>query len=277
LILARATPERYEELARTQLFSGEISWTAPSLSRGRLFARCHSTVACIDLTPLKQGASIVDQRATTGAVAGRRHFDLASWLGGEREYPYDPPDLEELTRWYFYILLGLIAPLGCTALLLHWAGTLFWPDRAILFSRTFFWAGCFIAGAVGTSVFNRFTDGFVFTWPLSLYVALHVALQAIVQLERAKNERAVRWRARLAGTGFIGTCLLYFHLCRRASLVMQWVFLLGFLPAAVASWLACRYSFQKRQPLWDILAAVACFSIYFWSVAAYVIWRMRVV
>ena len=39
LILARADPERFEELGRTQVFQGEICWTAPALDRGRLYLR----------------------------------------------------------------------------------------------------------------------------------------------------------------------------------------------------------------------------------------------
>ena len=39
VLLVRANPQCYEELARTEVFRGEICWTAPSLHRGRLFVR----------------------------------------------------------------------------------------------------------------------------------------------------------------------------------------------------------------------------------------------
>ena len=39
LILARVNPERYEELARTSVLSGELTWTPPILHRGRVYIR----------------------------------------------------------------------------------------------------------------------------------------------------------------------------------------------------------------------------------------------
>ena len=46
-ILARATPEQYEELGRVGVFSGEICWTAPALHQNRLYLRSPSRAACL--------------------------------------------------------------------------------------------------------------------------------------------------------------------------------------------------------------------------------------
>ncbi len=49
LILARATTDRYQELARASVLAGEICWTQPILHGGRLFVRNQSRAACIYL------------------------------------------------------------------------------------------------------------------------------------------------------------------------------------------------------------------------------------
>ena len=47
LILIRATADRYEELARTNVFPGEICWTAPTLCGRRLFLRSPTRAVCL--------------------------------------------------------------------------------------------------------------------------------------------------------------------------------------------------------------------------------------
>ncbi|MBC8117704.1 MAG: PQQ-like beta-propeller repeat protein, partial [Candidatus Saccharimonas sp.] len=49
LILARANPEQYEELARTTVFQDEICWSAAALCNGRLFLRTQTRAACLYL------------------------------------------------------------------------------------------------------------------------------------------------------------------------------------------------------------------------------------
>ncbi len=49
LILARATPDSYQELGRSQAPLGGRSWTAPVLSEGRLLIRNPTTLGCLDL------------------------------------------------------------------------------------------------------------------------------------------------------------------------------------------------------------------------------------
>jgi outer membrane protein assembly factor BamB len=48
LAVAEATPEEYRELGRMKVLEGP-TWTAPSLSRGKLFLRNHRGMVCIDL------------------------------------------------------------------------------------------------------------------------------------------------------------------------------------------------------------------------------------
>ena len=48
LILARVNPERYEELTRTSVLSGELTWTPPILHRGRAYIRNQKRAVFVD-------------------------------------------------------------------------------------------------------------------------------------------------------------------------------------------------------------------------------------
>jgi outer membrane protein assembly factor BamB len=50
LALAAASPVKYKELARAQVLDGK-TWTAPTLSSGRLFLRNEQEMVCLKLTP----------------------------------------------------------------------------------------------------------------------------------------------------------------------------------------------------------------------------------
>ncbi len=80
----------------------------------------------------------------------------------------------------------------------------------------------------------------------------------------------------LLALGFLATCLAYFLICRRLSLVFQWVFLCGFaaaLPASVAA-AAC---FRRRRWyfLWDLLMLSLAFAAFYWSAAAVLAWKAQ--
>ena len=71
---------------------------------------------------------------------------------------------------------------------------------------------------------------------------------------------------------FVGCCLGYFLLCRRLSLVLEWVFLCGFvgsLPFLVAA--KSRFQTRKWRWLWEIAMTIAAFSAFYWSAVA-VLW-----
>jgi outer membrane protein assembly factor BamB len=121
LILAKATPDRYEELGRTQVFRGEVSWTAPALHRGRIFLRSPTQAACLDVRKTEPSAQA---RPATPAPASQvpagEPFDLVRLIGKEREYPFDPPDLAEFTRWYLWSLAGPFLVHPTKAYLVRW-------------------------------------------------------------------------------------------------------------------------------------------------------------
>jgi outer membrane protein assembly factor BamB len=50
LVLTKATPEKYTELARAQVLTGKC-WTAPSVANGLVFCRSTKEIVCLDLRP----------------------------------------------------------------------------------------------------------------------------------------------------------------------------------------------------------------------------------
>jgi outer membrane protein assembly factor BamB len=48
LVLAKATPEKYTEIARAQVLTGKC-WTAPSVVGGLVFCRSTKEIVCLDL------------------------------------------------------------------------------------------------------------------------------------------------------------------------------------------------------------------------------------
>ena len=76
LILARANPDRYEELARSRVLGGELCWTQPMLLDGRLYVRNHSRAACLVLRDPH------DETEQCKTHAGRHSANDLSGLGG---------------------------------------------------------------------------------------------------------------------------------------------------------------------------------------------------
>ncbi len=273
LLLARATPDRYEELARTQVFSDEICWTAPTLHQGRLYLRSPSKVACLYLGMPERLSD--RQRAAaraTSEIAGSTAFDFTRLVGGEREFAFDPPDLRELGRWYGFSMLLLVMA-GAVGTLIHLALRFKWPVAAQRLGRIGFYLAALLLAAAGTPVFNRCFDPFIFTWPACLFVVHQVTLNVVVWSGRRPEYKGSRWLAMLAALFFLAMCLAYYLVCRRLSLAIEWIFLMGFLP----SWpiaVPTAYRLQRQgHPIWDFLWAVASFSAYFWSAAAVILWK----
>lgn len=141
-----------------------------------------------------------------------------------------------------------------------------------------FWLTIVAVGALGSPVLNRLQDDYVFLWPLVVWTALQLTLMAIVSAERQENRRRARWVSRLAGLAFLGVSALYFHLCRKLGLSIEWGFLSalagGYPFAALAAWAMLRQS--RYRGLITLVSALASFACYFWSGAVFIKWWMRV-
>jgi outer membrane protein assembly factor BamB len=273
VLLVRATSERYEEVARTQVFGDEICWTAPALDRGRLYLRTPSKAACLYLgKPENLGRELLHTARPATEIPKSKRIDFTRLLGGEREYPADRPTPKELGEWYGVCLVAVFGvAAACAAvvyLLLRWP----FPIGARRWSRVVFWTAAFATGLAATTVINTRADAFVFTWPASLFVVHQVALVAIFQRPRQGQSTKSWWFPAIAGLAFLAVSLGYFHVCRVLAMAAEWVFLLGFLP----SWpIAIPAALRLRgdvHPIEDFSWGLLSFSLYYWAAAAYLIW-----
>jgi hypothetical protein len=275
LILARANSERYEELARAAVLAGEICWTPPALDRGRIYVRNQSQAACVfigrpELMEEAQSRSLM----TVADIPQGKYHNLAAMLGVEPEYAFDVPSNRWLVNWFF-TGLGLLAVAAVLAITVKLGRRI--ALRQELSERAawwWFWGTAFVLGALGTTPLSLWRAEFVFTWPVSLFVAFQATSRQVRLGRTTERSRGAGWRARLVALGFIGICVAYYLLCRRLSLVFEWAFLSGFaaaVPVAIAGvWLAHRA--PRRLPV-AVIATVAEFAAYYWGLVAWLWWK----
>jgi outer membrane protein assembly factor BamB len=277
VILARATSKAYEELGRADLFGDEICWTAPTLSHDRLYLRSPTRAACL-YVGRPEGLSEAQRAAAvrTSEITQPTRWDLSRLVGGERPFPFDLPDMRELGRSYLFSIFGVFAVAMLLAAWTYLETACDWPRASRLGSRTLFWSLLIILGAAGTALFNRFSNGFVFTWPVVLFAVHQLTLAAVVWAPRQANHRRAKAVVIVAVLCFFATCLIYFDLCRRVDLAVQWVFLIGLIPSWPAA-VPAAYSMCHDRPPWrDFVWALLSFTLFFWSTAAVIAWRLAV-
>jgi hypothetical protein len=131
--------------------------------------------------------------------------------------------------------------------------------------ETMFWGLVFITGACGTTFLSPMINDFVFTWPVCLFAVFQSFVDRVALRHKQLSSRE-RVSSGIAGAVFITTCLFYFLVCRRLSLVFEWVFLSGFFAATPLS-LAARHLFQNRRwsLIWKILLTASAFAAFYWS------------
>lgn len=274
LLLARASPTRYEALARAPIFGGEICWTAPALSNGRLFIRTQSQAACVYLG-LSEQLTPAEREHVRPASSLPKSRPTDAWVnavGGEREYPFDAPTPEELRRWFTFCIGGVFAVAAAGAGLALAAAWAIGANGACVHQATF-WSLCFLMGVIGTPVYNQLFGPFILTWPAALFTGYQLTLLAAVRVSADPRNRQRRWTSRAAGLGFLALCALYFHACRRLSMAMEAAFLVGFLPAFPIAVLAARQLRRSRKVLIQLLWVLASFSTYYWLCAGFIRWR----
>jgi outer membrane protein assembly factor BamB len=275
LILARATPERYEELCRTRVFADGVCWTAPTLHRKRLYIRHQTHAACLylgdpaDLAGRPAAGAPPDTPARRSGLAAlwRRYEEVCK---GESLFA---PTLGDALRWFGFCLVGVFGLSALPALAVGLVARRRGQGRWLLPTLVFCGAA-FLLGGVGTFVLSVLTGEFVFTWPASLFVAYQGVLWAAARARH--GGRGARWLVRAAMVGFVGLCLGYVYLCRNdylPSIPMGYGFLVGILPAfPVALFVAGRLvASQRRVRGWCLTAGA--FSVYFWASALFTVWR----
>ena len=274
LLLARATPQRYEELARCKIFSGEICWTAPALIDKRLYLRSPTRAACVFLgSDNELDAATLRASKAASEIAEDDSWDWNRLAGGERPYAMDAPDVEEFTRWYTWSLAAAFLPALLLQLVVLAVGHWLRLKRKATFAAAVFWCAAFVLGLVATPLGNHFSREFVLTWPVSLFVAHQMSLLAVVQGQKNPMSTWTMWRSALATTLLVGVCLAFYLVCRRLSLAIAWMFLLGFLPSWLVAVPAARRYSGGRRPLRDFFGVVAGFTLFFWAAAAILLWK----
>lgn len=246
LVLARATPKEYMELARVKVLDGGLCWTPPALWGRKLFIRNPGKAVCLYLGP---ESSLDPSRPLERSHAESDRFDWSRLLGREPEFPHDAPSTEDVARWFGWSVFGTFAPAALFALVLRNLG-----------SRRVFACTAFLLGALGTTIYSRWADAFVLTWPVCLYVAFRAML--IVSVWAGEQPWSLRRRAATGAVllAFLTLAYGYYQLCVATGFVMAWSFLAGFLPAMPVAALAAK---SRRRWLGWLADAVA-FAAYFW-------------
>ncbi len=258
LILLRANPEECEILARCSVLSGELTWTPPILHRGCIYIRNQSRAACIYVGEPELLSGNQDT-LTLADIPQGRYFDWAGQiLSVEPEYAFDLPSREWFWNWFnwsFGLLLGSLLLAAVPAFLVR-------PDRRMLTWIVGYRILAFVAGALGTTWISYWTQEFVFTWTLCLFIALEPVL-ACVKFCRVKEAKTSFWKDYFPLFCFLLIFTLYFLLCRRLSLIFEWAFLagpIGALPFGIWEWNINRDTVVKF--LFSVvlkLLAFACF------------------
>jgi hypothetical protein len=198
-------------------------------------------------------------------------IDLVPLIGKVRASPLDPPYIRELTRWYLWSIgafLGAGAIAALASLASRWARGKTATSGSIVVLVAF-WSSALVLGLVSTPLANRWSEGFVFTWPVSVFVIHQWVLVAVVGSTRPSSRKLPDWIAPAAVLSFVAVCAVYYDLCRRLNLPVAWVFLAGLLP----SWLLAvplAYRFPRVRGAWVwTLWTMALFSLYFWAAAGW--------
>ena len=276
VILIRANPRRYEELGRTEVFRGEICWTAPALDHGRLYLRSPTRAACLYVgKPERMSGPQRELAVPTASIPKNHRLQLGWLIGAERECPFELPGLRELLQWYMWSLAAL-AGAWLTAAAAQGVLWCRYGRSARRPAQIVFWLAVLVLGVAATPIGNRFSSEFVLTWPLALFAVHQLALVAVLRSAQPERGRLAAWIG-IAGVGFfILTAFAYYELTRSLSLAPAWYFLLTFLPAwPVAVPAARRYQRPGNIGI-DLLWMFAAFSVYFWAAGGLLLGRTAI-
>jgi hypothetical protein len=268
LILARADPACYQELARTQLFEGEICWTPPMLWNGRLFVRSPSRAVCVLVGNANRPLPTMNAVAPTTPAL---RFDADRLLARERDFPNDAPTWQEMTLWFAACIVLVFGGAGLTALLCVLTAKHLLKRK--LAGTFVFLPSALVLGALGPNVFSSWADVILFTWPACLYVAFHAAVLACGWAQSIDPpRRAASWLARLAVLVFLAIGYAYYEACKIVGMFVAWSFLVGFPFAFPFTVLAVRATLKDARVL-AALWTLAAFTVFFWSAQVLLMWK----
>jgi outer membrane protein assembly factor BamB len=271
-LMVRADPGHCEELARTEVFRGEICWTAPCLHRGRLYLRSPTKLACLYVgKPENLDLTARREAKPTSAIPKDKWMELSWLVGAERDAAFDLPDVAELRAWY-WICIGTIFVSALTAAIVYGMLKIFSSESDRGFSIAAFYLGLIIFGILATPLSNRFSNQFLFTWPVALFAAHQIALMSIYRTKQLEGQTSA-WLSVTGAIFFVFACLLYYDLTRRLSLGSAWYFLPTFLAAWPLSVPAARKTIRGASIWGNIIWFSLAFSLYYWTSAWLMILR----
>ena len=256
LVLIESNPDRYVELARARVLGGEIGWASLALDRERLFVRNRSRAVCLFVgDPKLASFEVRSSQLTVADLRQGQVRDFSTIIGIEPDYAMDPPTQRGLWQWYVAgACILTVAGLLVATMRLFLSKRMTASSCRCAFTVTTFTLGIFV-GPIASLVRNEF----IFTWPVCLFITFAVAIHRC-QLrlsEHASNVKSPAKKDRLIAMLFVVTCGVYFVVCRRLSLVTQWLFLCGF-PVAIPALLLDRYLLSRievtKRATWTSLA-----------------------
>ena len=295
LILGTVDRERFEEIGRADLLSGDICWTQPTLIRGRVFLRNHQRAICVYLGDPKL-INAEDNSLRTSDITPRSGIDWANLVFSvEPEYAMDAPTNERLCNWFIAILVtGSVVAWGAAIIFgslviqlrhLFKNFTIRKPVNqttigspiskvnsgpAIRYLRRLI---AILLGVIGTTLYSHWQGAFVFTWPLTVFVFFEICIYE-AQLKRSKS-KVNPWPGRIAFLTLFVSIAAYYLLCRRLSLAFEWAFLTGF-PFSVPFLLLARkqltksdYRSQFMEWFWWTIALIT----FYWAGAGLILWK----
>jgi len=265
LLLCRATPDRYEELARCSVFPQDVCWTPPALANGRVYLRTHQQAVCLQVGPSMASPDTIsasEPTTTVASIRGSRRFDPTVLLGGEREFPAATPPWPEIQWWYAVNLMLLAVIAGVFAALDR-------LDKKDKWTTVGYWAALIIAGAVTSGIVNPLIPGYVFTWPLAVWAAMQRTAELYVVAPNNQSTKPSPWRARTMLAVFLVVGGIYFHCCRSLGLATEWAFLAGPVVAVPCAMLLAWAGQQGQLARFPVVARIAShlvsFTIFYWA------------
>jgi outer membrane protein assembly factor BamB len=273
ILLARASPDGYEERGRARVFGGEVCWTAPALDRGRLYVRTPTRAACLYVgDPGRPDEPRPAGARPAAAAFAPKPGDLLAWFFGAGPGPPPPLDARALGFRFGICLAGIFGAAALAAAGVAWGTRPSGPERSRRAARAAFWSVAAVLGVVGTPLVRWVGGPFVFTLPVTVFAAYQAVVTAAVRAVQRPDETRARWLARGAVLGLLILCAGYFVLCWRLGLASEWAFLLGFVPSFPAAAATARRGL-RAGPLWrDVFGAALAFSLYYGSAAGFLLW-----
>ena len=303
LLLLRDSSERCEILARAPVLSGELCWTSPALSNGRLFVRNCTRAACVFLgTPERLSAAERTRALTVDDVPrGPTENRLAKALGLEARRELLIPTNHTLGLWFGQCLAVLTL-----AGVFVFGGELLFGRHALI---NFVYGGSttrispvgLVAAVLAPALSSLVVPPPWFTWPLAaclscdLLIAGPLARWSATRWSAARSgvgmssgvnfgmSSTAHWFARLRLAGVLAIAAAWVGFSLQFGFIFEAAFaagVVGSVPVALfyALWIRPKRNGRSGRPAaWDCVVEftrlIAVFVAFYACGAALLLWR----